>query len=178
MSASIQMLEVSGLKEALKQINKLDKTLRREITKDFERAASPMVDAIRADVPAAPPLSGFSHKSRTAWKKNEQKNVRVKLDTRRARNRNMAQGAQYESLGVVKIRSTSPGLAIFDMAGKAGKTKTTQGEAMVNALERRFGSPSRIMWPNAERKWQEVEANLEPVVKKVSTELTRLLKEN
>ena len=177
MSASIQMLEVSGLKEALKEINKLDKKLRREITKDFEAAASPMVDAMRADVPQSPPLSGFANKSKTQWKRNETKNIKVKLDTRRARNRNMAKGAQYESLGVVKIRATSAGLSIFDMAGKKGDGDTPQGEAMVAALKRRFGDPSRIMWPNAERKWQEVETNLEPVVRRVSAELTRLLGE-
>jgi hypothetical protein len=89
----------------------------------------------------------------------------------------MAKGAQYESLGVVKIRATSAGLSVFDMAGKKGDGDTPQGEAMVAALKRRFGDPSRIMWPNAERKWQEVETNLEPVVRRVSIELTRLLGE-
>jgi hypothetical protein len=174
MSATIQLLEVSGLKEALKEINKLDKKLRREITKDFEKAVSPMVDAMRADVPLTPPLSGFANKSRTQWKKNEQKNIKVKIDTRRARNRNMAQGAQYESLGVVKIRAMSAGLSIFDMAGKNG-SKTTRGENMVETLQARFGNPSRIMWPNAEKHAQEVEVNLEAVVRKVEREYKRLM---
>lgn len=177
MSATIQLLEVSGLKEALKEINKLDKKLRREITKDFEKAVSPMVDAMRADVPLTPPLSGFANKSKTQWKKNEPKNIKVKIDTRRARNRNMAKGAQYESLGVVKIRAMSAGLSVFDMAGKNG-AKTTRGEAMVQALEARFGNPSRIMWPNAEKHAEEVEVNLEAVVRKVEREYKRLMGEN
>jgi hypothetical protein len=175
MSASIQMLEVSGLKEALKEINKIDKKLRREITKDFEKAAAPMVEAMRADVPLTPPLSGFANKSKTQWKKNEQKSIRVKLDTRKPRKQ--TPGAQYESLGVVKIRTTTAGMSMFDMAGKNGG-KTPRGEAMINALQSRFGNPSRAMWPNAERKTQEVEANLEQVVKKVQTEITRILKDN
>lgn len=175
MSATIQMLEVSGLKEALKEINKLDKKLRREITKDFEKAASPMVDAMRADVPLTPPLSGFANKSRTQWKKNEPKNIKVKIDTRKPRRQ--TPGAQYEPVGVVKIRATTAGMNIFDMAGKNGG-KTAQGEALIRALQARYGNPSRIMWPNAERKSQEVETNIEQVVKKVQTEMTRLLKEN
>ena len=173
---TVQMLEVSGLKEALKTVNSLDKKVRRQLTKDFENAAEPMLQAMRGAIPAAPPLSGFANKSKTQWKKNETKNIKLKLDTRRARNRNLAKGAQYESLGVVKIRTMSPGLAILDMAGKRG-SKTTRGAAMVDALDNRFGSASRFMWPAAENKSQEVEMNLESVVKKVEAEMTRLLGE-
>jgi hypothetical protein len=173
---TVQMLEVSGLKEALKTVNSLDKTIRRQLTKDFENAADPMLQAMRAAIPAAPPLSGFATKSRTQWKKNETKNIKLKLDTRRARNRNLAQGAQYESVGVVKIRTMSPGLALLDMAGKRG-SKSDRGAAMVEGLNNRFGNASRIMWPSAEAKWQEVQNNFEPVIKKVESEMTRLLGE-
>lgn len=178
MSATIEMLEVSGLKEALKQIGKLDKSLRRELTKDFERAASPMVDAIRTAVPTSPPLSGFATKSRMQWKRNETKSVKVKVDTRRAKYRNENSGAEWSNVGTVKITTTTAALAIFDIAGTAGSGKSPQGEALIAGLQRRFGNPSRIMWPNAERKWQEVEGNLEQVIKRVQDELTRLLKEN
>jgi hypothetical protein len=173
---TVQMLEVSGLKEALKTVNSLDKKIRRQLTKDFENAADPMLQAMRAAVPAAPPLSGFATKSRTQWKKNETKNIKLKLDTRRARNRNLAKGAQYESVGVVKIRTMSPGLAILDMAGKRG-SKSDRGAAMVENLTSRFGNASRIMWPSAEAKWQEVQNNFEPVIKRVESEMTRLLGE-
>ena len=177
MPATVQVLEVSGLKEALKEINKIDKKLRRELTKDFERAASPMVDAIRGDIPSSPPLSGFATKSRLQWRTNETKSVKVKLDTRRARYRNEKTGSNYEQLGVVKIRTTTPAVAVFDIAGKTSSGKTAQGKAMIDGLQRRFGRASRIMWPNAERKWQEVESNIEPVVRRVSDELTRLMKD-
>jgi hypothetical protein len=173
---TVQMLEVSGLKEALKTINSLDKKVRRQLTKDFENAAEPMLQAMKSAIPSAPPLSGFANKSRTAWKKNETKNIKLKLDTRRARNRNLAQGAQYESLGTVKIRTMSPALAILDMAGKRGSS-SARGEALVNGLNSRFGNASRFMWPAAESKWQEVEMNLVPVIAKVQAEMTRLLGE-
>jgi hypothetical protein len=135
-----------------------------------------MLQAMKAKIPATPPLSGFANKSRTQWKKNETKNIKLKLDTRRARNRNLAKGAQYESVGVVKIRTMSPGLAILDMAGKRG-SNSDRGAAMVDGLNNRFGNASRIMWPAAEAKWQEVQMNLEPVIKKVEAEMTRLLGE-
>jgi hypothetical protein len=177
MSANIEMLEVSGLREALKEINKIDKALRREITKDFERAASPMVDAMRADVPAQPPLSGFANRSRTQWKKNESKSIRVKIDTRRPRGRSMPNGGKGEPVGVVKIRAMSAGMSIFDMAGKS-TGKTPRGEALIANLQQRYGSPSRVMWPNAEKHSEEVSANIEVTVKKVQTEITRILKDN
>lgn len=173
---TVQMLEVSGLKEALKTINSLDKKVRRQLTKDFENAASPMLQEMKSAIPTAPPLSGFANKSRTQWRKNESKNIKLKLDTRRARNRNLAKGAQYESVGTVKIRTMSPALAILDMAGKNG-SKSDRGAAMVDGLTGRFGNASRFMWPAAERKWQEVEMNLVPVIQKVQSEMTRLLGE-
>lgn len=178
MAATLDVKEVVGLKEALKTINKLDKQVRRQLTKDFEQAASPMLDAIRQSVPTEPPLSGFATKSRLAWRRNEARSIRVKLDTRRARYSNEKTGQQYSTVGVVKIRTTTPGVAVFDIAGKASSGKTQQGTALIANLQRRFGSPSRAMWPNAERKWQEVEANLEPVLQKVQDEMTRLLKES
>jgi hypothetical protein len=48
---------------------------------------------------------------------------------------------------------------------------------MVEGLNNRFGNASRIMWPSAEAKWQEVQNNLEPVIKRVESEMTRLLGE-
>ena len=53
-------IEVVGLKDALKILNSMDKSLRREITKDFKSIMDPVVkDAIQL-VPTDAPLSGMS----------------------------------------------------------------------------------------------------------------------
>ena len=40
-------IEVVGLKEALKTLNKIDKSLRREITKDYKKIVQPVIDGRR-----------------------------------------------------------------------------------------------------------------------------------
>ena len=53
-------IEVVGIKEALAHINKLDKTLRRQITKDFKALAAPVVMQAKEDVPGKAPMSGWN----------------------------------------------------------------------------------------------------------------------
>ena len=59
-----QTIEVQGIKETLKQLNKLAPDLRREITKDYKRITKPMVSAAREAAPNDPPLSGMLRKWR------------------------------------------------------------------------------------------------------------------
>ena len=53
-------IEVVGLKEALKTLNKIDKSLRREITKDYKKIVQPVIDDANALVPTGVPLSGMA----------------------------------------------------------------------------------------------------------------------
>ncbi|MGA1505566.1 MAG: hypothetical protein ACO37V_03215, partial [Ilumatobacteraceae bacterium] len=59
--------QVVGLKETLRDLNKLDKELSKEIRKDIRKTVRPLVDAINASVPAGAPLSGMAHSGRTGW---------------------------------------------------------------------------------------------------------------
>ena len=53
-------IEVVGLKEALKTLNKIDKSLRREITKDYKKIVQPVIDDAKNLVPTKAPLSGMA----------------------------------------------------------------------------------------------------------------------
>ncbi len=53
-------LEVVGLKEALKTLNKLNPTVRRTITKDFKKITQPVVTEAQSKIPQMP-LSGFKY---------------------------------------------------------------------------------------------------------------------
>ena len=58
-SASYQ---VHGIQEALAEINKVDRTLRRQITKDIQRGAGTrLVTAARSFIPTATPLSRMTN---------------------------------------------------------------------------------------------------------------------
>ena len=183
-------MEVNGLREALKEINKLDNKLRRQLTKDFAKAADPMVQVARSKVPDRPPLSGMARRwksnSKTEgplWVGDEASNIKASINTRRARKRNLGQGAQYETVGAVRVSTASKGarkiqsrnLFIFDMAGR-GSGSNDQGRRMMEQLNSRFGRGSRVMWPAAESTMEQVQNNLKPVVKKVMDDYKRLVK--
>lgn len=55
-------IEVYGLKEALKELNKIDKSLRREITKDYKRITAGLVSDIESAIPLNYPLSGWQRR--------------------------------------------------------------------------------------------------------------------
>jgi hypothetical protein len=97
MAASVG-IQYDGLKQALREIQKVDPALRRQITKDIKNAMNPLFSAIKDSIPSSPPLTGQKHNGRTGWKA-ESKNVTIKVDTRKARSRNLSQGAQFESVG-------------------------------------------------------------------------------
>jgi len=181
-------MEVNGLREALKEINKLDNKLRRQLTKDFAQAAEPMVQAARSQVPTKPPLSGMARRWKSSsktdgplWVGNEAGNIKASINTRRARSRNLGAGAKYETVGAVRVSTASKGakkiqsrnLFIFDIAGR-GTGNSEQGRILMEQLNARFGRGSRVMWPAAESTMDQVQNNLKPVVAKVMADYKRL----
>ena len=52
-------LEVKGIKEALRDLNTIDKKLRRSLTVEYKEIVYPMVQEAISLVPSKAPLSGF-----------------------------------------------------------------------------------------------------------------------
>jgi hypothetical protein len=52
-------IQVVGIKDALRELNKMDKTARRDLTKRYREVVQPVVDEISSKFPKGPPLSGF-----------------------------------------------------------------------------------------------------------------------
>jgi hypothetical protein len=160
-------LEVYGIKDTLKQLNKLAPDLRREITRDYKRITMPMVEAARTATPGAPPLSGMYRKWRRGgpwYGAAVDKKINVKIDTRRARKKNLQKGAQYETLGAFVFQSNETWGQIFDMAGRnqakdgtvqkrvyGGKEyRYTWNNTLIQNLNINWGRASRYMYPTAE----------------------------
>ena len=66
MAVEFAPIEVVGLKDALKELNTLDKKLRRQVTKDFKEIMKPVIDDAVSRLPNGPPLSGMAR----SWKGN------------------------------------------------------------------------------------------------------------
>lgn len=169
LSASV---EVVGLKDALKELNKTDKALRLEIGRDIKKAAQPILEAIRELSPESAPLSGMDHLKRTGWKRGQDKNIVLKVDTRKARKRNAATGSTFESVGTIKILAKGGPLIMADMAGRAGGMKSKNAfRARPNfhsALDEAIGhGASRFMWAGALDNIDLFERELEPIIERV-----------
>ena len=154
-------MEINGLRETLRELNKMQPELRKQLNDEFNTIVKPVVDAIKTAVPGQPPLSGMARKWKTEsgrnifpWKPESiQKSVTTKIDTRR----------QGSALGVMKIVMKSSAGTIYDMAGKHGGN-TAKGQAMIRNLG---GSPSRFMWPTYERNAHLVQKEMEQYAAKV-----------
>ena len=53
-------MEFLGLKEALKEINTIDKKLRRQIIRDFKQIVQPVIADAKTMLPSGAPLSGMA----------------------------------------------------------------------------------------------------------------------
>ena len=164
-------MEIKGLKESLKIINKVDKKLRLEIGRDIKRIGEKtVVAAINELIPPGAPMSGMEHRKRTGWYNSKNKGVKVKTNTRGARKRNISQGAKYETIAVITVGTTGAALAMMDMAGR----RSSAGEGpqarpnFVPLLNERLGrSPSRFMWAGGEKAIPDFQRELGPIIDRV-----------
>ena len=132
-------LEVKGLKASIDALKRANPQVRRDLTKGVKGAAEPLIMAARGRVPNSPPLSRMTD-GKYAWTKKAQSGITTKVGGR-------SRGNAYTIISV--IQKDGPG-SIFDMAGKANNPTTAGGRAFIANLSRRFGAPSRSMWPAAE----------------------------
>lgn len=183
-------VEVKGLKEDLRTLNRLNPKLRREFGRRIKQIGQPAVDQIQQARPKGDDApKGFRHAGRTGIQAS--KTVIVRTNTRRARNRNMAVGAQFETIGTVVIQSRDAAMAIMDMAGKTnniqfegrsraypgrpdGHRLVGQGAFMIRKLNQ-IGPASRIMWKNAEDALPNIIKEMEALALDVQNEVNREL---
>jgi hypothetical protein len=172
-------LKPTGLKEALRTINSIDPKLRRAYGKQIRELGKVVVDAITPLVPSSSPTRGMDGQWRTGWKNGQTRNIVVKTNTRKARKRNIALGAQYETIGTITVGTKGAALAIADMAGKSGGGGRGGPRSRPNfsgLLTQKIGrGPSRMVWAGGEKAIPDFQKALEPVIKEVIFEANKEL---
>jgi hypothetical protein len=156
-------VEVVGLKSALGELNKIDKKLRRQITTDFKKIVDPVIVEARRNVPDEAPLSGMARswtgKSGAElmnWQTNKvNKNLKAFTSGKKVRDK---PGGFRQNLATFGIRWGGPQATLFDMARK-GK--------LSDALQARYGSPSRVMWRAYESQSSLVDSEVRDLVNRV-----------
>lgn len=167
MTASVK-LDTYGLQQALKAMQKIDPAARRALLKEIKTAAEPLVNTINDRIPSSAPMSGMRNDGRTGW--SNVKKVQVSLNTRKPRRSVERPGSEFVS--VVRIITKGAPVAIADMAGKAGGTKSrrppeNQRPNFATVLSGRIGAPSRFMWRNIEEAQRAAERAMKPIIDRV-----------
>jgi hypothetical protein len=157
------VIEVVGLKEALKELNTMDKKLRREITRDFKKIVQPVLGQAEKMLPNDAPLSGMAR----SWKGKSGADIMSWNDDRVRRNIKAftsgkkvrdAPGGFKQNLGVFGIKWLGPQATALDMLAKG---------VMADNLTDRFGPPSRIIYKAYESASDEVQQQVKDLVNKV-----------
>jgi len=156
-------MEFSGLKEALKEINTIDKKLRRQITRDFKQIVQPVLGKAESLLPNDAPLSGMKR----SWKGKSGADImswndalvrrNIKAFTSGKKVRDTGLGFK-QNLGVFGIKWLGPQASALDMMAKG---------TMGTNLTDRFGPPSRIIYKAYESSQAKVQSDVKELVNKV-----------
>lgn len=201
MTASVD-IKIAGLKDALRELNKVDKSLRREITSDYKQVVSGIVNEAQAAFPQAFDPTRMPSGWRRAWDpttgrqggrpRMTAEGVFSDSPDRGSRSLLPYPGAKgikvkaflsgkkprefagfYSNLATFGIRVDSPTATIYDIAGR-GPVPTEFGRRMVRALTTKTNKPpSRIMWPTVEKGLPKIERELERIIGRVMDAVSR-----
>jgi hypothetical protein len=162
-------LDIVGIKDALAELNKIDKVARREITRDFRKITQFVIDDAKAKVPLNAPISGFKRNWTTRsgaqilpWDLSDNDDIFAGVSGKRPK----MYGGFMQNVATFYIKYRGATSILFDMSG-AGKVPTVQGSNMVSGLSRRYGRPSRVLWPAYEQNKEQVEEEVRKLVDKV-----------
>ena len=156
-------MEFSGLKDALAELNKIDKSLRRQITKDFKTIVQHIVGKAESMLPSGAPLSGMAR----SWKGKSgsdimswndvrvRKNIKAFTSGKKVRE---APSGFTQNLAVFGIKWLGPQATLFDMAAKG-----TMGEN----LTAKYGPPSRIIYKAYDQAKEETDRQVKELVNRV-----------
>lgn len=155
--------EFVGAADAIKALRKIDPALRKQFTKDVKEIARPIVQAAQNSYPDEY-LSGMTRKwaprGRPVMPYNAKKarsGVQARVDTRRG------------ATAVIAVVQRDAAASIIDMAGRRN------ANPLASALDR-FGRPSRVMWPAAEKNIDDVTRELSKAVSDVMRQTSEELR--
>ncbi len=163
MTSELGPIEVVGLKDALAQLNKIDKKLRRQITTDFKAIVDPVLVEARRNIPYDAPLSGMerswtgkSGAELMKWDaKKVNKNLKAFTSGKKIRD---APGGFRQNLATFGIRWGGPQATLFDMARKGNLSQS---------LQAKYGPPSRVIWRAYEAQKDLVDKEVRDLVNRV-----------
>lgn len=126
--------KVTGITEAVRELNKIDKDIVKQLRNDMKTLLSPESKEIASSVNLKAPLSGFNHSGRTRWT-----GTRGSVSVTPSRIR---RGKEESPIVTIKLTGRANG-AGFEIAEKAGmrnlrySKNRSSGQKFVNNLTQR-----------------------------------------
>lgn len=161
-------IEVVGVKEALRALNKIDKVARRQLTKDYKEIVAPVLNTARILTPDDAPLSGMGYR----WNPGNRGDVFPWDDAKSDKamkpfvsgKKPRQFGGFTSHLATFGIRWSAPGATTVELSG-TGNVPTAKGRQMVQDLTNRYGQPGRFLWKAYERHADQVLENVDRLIK-------------
>ena len=178
MSATASV-DVIGVKEALRELGKIDKEARKQLTRDYKEIVAPAINTAKTLTPAEPPLSGMAYQWKTKsgrqifpWSDQQSdKAIKPFISGKKPRQFN----GFTSHLATFGMRWSSPAATVVEMAGK-GSVPTERGRVMVQALSARYGQPGRFLWRAYTQHADDVVAGVERLVKDLMRQVNERLR--
>ncbi len=194
------VVELSDWRYLIKELNKLNREMHKELKKDFRQIAAPVQKSIKNEISKRPPLSQMAKAKipgRTTWGTGKPARSAIIRLPRNARSK---------SLPILQIRVGSPATIIADMAGKSNaatnskartapydytmyvngspvrvqrthKITKAASRAFISNLDARLNSrASRMVYPGAEKSLPEAREQIQISVNKAIDYVNRELR--
>jgi hypothetical protein len=157
-------IEVVGVRDAIRSLNKIEPGLRKQFTADATRIAQPAIQEVQKNYTKVP-LSGMARKWEQANKKifpfsvaKAVSGVKLKVD------------ASREATSLIYITQTNVAAAVFEAAGRANQNR------LGDSLGQLRPNHTRILGPSVFRKRREIESELVRATNEVKARVERELK--
>jgi hypothetical protein len=167
-------IQITGVKQTLKTLNKLAPEMRKGFNREYKNIVKPVVDDIKSRIPTEAPISGMgrSFKHLGKWDGAKVKRGIVsKVDTRKSRSKSAFDFSNVETVGALYIISKTGYGMVYDMAGRK-----TPGSPLAQALQSRWGTASRSMWPAWESNAEKVQKAVADLVHQTERQVELLIK--
>ena len=149
---------ITDIQKVQRELMKIEPELKKQLVRDIKQVAEPVFQAVKSSIPTVAPLTGMNNNGRLGWTPSSGKKP---LDVRIVYRSGAKRTAPLVT-SLVSVNVGSPLISMIDMAGKANPSgRSPRGRAMIRGLGR---SPSRYVWPAAERALPQVEGKIERIV--------------
>jgi hypothetical protein len=166
-------VEVKNIKPVLRELKNVEPETFKKLRKDLRSDVNPLVDRIKAAIPAVSPFAGrmrdgFSHNGRTAWNKTNPKSVSISTPLSKS-----GRSAQT----VVMVTTNSAAVSIAAKAGMRGENSGKQPQKRFNRnIAGVLGAPQRFAWRTTVQNYELVTEIIDNIIEKVEEATNQKIK--